>query len=341
MLSKHFLEIDFVKKLIFGSIIKKKLDFNKFDYEFLVKYCSSHFLLPTFYHKSLEYGLITNYPSDFSNYCSKIYQINHNRNKLLKIEALDILKVFEKNNLNYSLLKGGSLIFNNIIHPAERMIGDIDILVSNDDEKIAVKILNDLNYFSDYEYKYWNANVHPNFINNDKLFAVDLHNDLLPKKYANLLNSSEVLKRSCKTSSGIKTLCKDDMILNTIYNYQICDYATMKINYSLKKIYDYQKLKKYTKKEIKPKDIHLNCFFYFSNKLANMNNKINKGIYLNLIIINSKYMKQYKILNKSYNLICNFIIEVKNIRFKIIEFLLNQKYRVHTLKKLNFFQKEF
>ena len=341
MLNKHNYEIDFINSLLFRKNPKKNIDFLKLDYEFIITYCSSHLLLPAFHHKSLEKEFTVHYPSDFSQYCSKIYKINLNRNKLLIAELKFIFKVFEKNKLNYALLKGGALILNRVIHPAERMIGDIDILVSNHDEKKAIKILNDLDYISKYEYKYWKTNVHPNFINKNKIFAVDLHNDLLPKKYSKFLNSSEILKRTHKTSYGIKTLCIKDMILNTIYNYQICDYGTLKVNYSLRKIYDYYNLKKCMIKEIKPLDIHINSFFYFTNQVSNNKDQVNKDMNLDLIILIAKYIKPNKKLNKTYISICNLFVESKNIYNKIIEFIFNQKYRTYALNKLGLFQKKF
>ena len=61
----------------------------------------------------------------------------------------------------------------------ERMVGDIDILINKEDEANIVKLLNNYGYYSNYEYKYWKTKHLPRFINKNKVFALEIHNEVL------------------------------------------------------------------------------------------------------------------------------------------------------------------
>ena len=138
-------------------------------------------------------------------------------------------------------MKGSSLIYQKIYSDiGERMIGDIDILIEDKRRKEVINLLKTNNYKSKFIYKVWKANVDPNFINKNRLFSIDLHNNLFPNNYNSLMNSIEILNNA--KESRIRCMDLGNEILYNIYNYAVSDYSYLKCSYSFRKFYDIKKL---------------------------------------------------------------------------------------------------
>ena len=76
----------------------------------------------------------------------KKYQINYNRNLKLIEEVKYISKIFNREKIEFVLIKGSSFIFDEEYILNERMIGDIDILIKKDKLQKAQQKLKDLFY---------------------------------------------------------------------------------------------------------------------------------------------------------------------------------------------------
>ena len=222
-------EESLIKYFILGYKLTKN-DFYKINFEKLVFILSSHLMLPAFYYCCKKKNLLVYLPEDLSSYLSEIYNINKERNKKLLIEMKIISKFLDNSGINHKFLKGASLIYQKIYEDlGERMIGDIDILIKRSDRKDVIKLLNLNNYKSSFIYKSWKANVDPNFINNNKLFAIDLHSGLLPFNYSYLMDDKMILNQNKETVN--KFLETKDEILYTIYNYSVSDYIGANYSY--------------------------------------------------------------------------------------------------------------
>ena len=118
-------------------IFKNKYKQN-FDYNFsnLVKLSSSHLILPLLFKKIKKNKKIDFFEKQFIDYLSKIYEINFNRNRELIFEAEEIKKLLITNGIKFEFIKGTKYLAENVYDDiGTRMIGDIDLLVSEDDKK--------------------------------------------------------------------------------------------------------------------------------------------------------------------------------------------------------------
>ena len=170
-------------------------------------------------------------PVELKRYLKFIYSANKKRNIQLLKELDEIEKLLSKNNINYKFIKGADYLKNMVYDDlGERMVvGDIDILINKEDEANIVKLLNNYGYYSNYEYKYWKTKHLPRFINKNKVFALEIHNEVLIYRKRKFLKGKVFLNSY-----------DHNKILNLIIlNYEINDYGYMYKTYSIKVIYDF------------------------------------------------------------------------------------------------------
>ena len=83
---------------------------------------------------------------------NEIYKYNFDRNKEILRQINDISLIFKNNKINYVFIKGAALL---ILKPydsiRERMIGDIDILISEKDLHKSEKLLKENGYKNNNE----------------------------------------------------------------------------------------------------------------------------------------------------------------------------------------------
>ena len=104
-------------------------------------------MLPSIYGAIIRKKIEKYFPEDILTYLNYIYQLNSERNHAISEQIEDISGLFSGNGINYLFLKGSALL---IQQPKrvlkERMIGDIDILVSEKDIKRSYQLLIDNGY---------------------------------------------------------------------------------------------------------------------------------------------------------------------------------------------------
>ena len=214
------------------------------------------------------------------------------------------------------------------------MIGDIDILVDKMDLMRAARVLKEVNYKSKTDIIFSYQKHYPRLINKKKLFAIELHRDLLDNN-KNLLMAEEVLK-SKVYYDNMPVASSYFQALNIIYNYQINDFGYNTCEVSLKALADINEL--YSKFNIKslPNNKYVRGFHFFVNKnnkkisiLRNSDLRENKINSLR-IFLKSKY-KLYNIID--YKL--SYLFSKSNKRFKqILEFMKNNEFRYYLVKSI-------
>ena len=190
------------EKLINSVLFKGKIDFNINDvnWEKIIKITSSHLVIPAFYYNSQKRNILKKFPNDFRNYIEKIFDLNLNRNTILKEEIDQISKLFRKEKINHAFFKGSSLLLNGFFENiGERMISDIDILIPKADKEKAIRLLNKNMYFNNYGYVNWKTKADTNFVNTEKLFGIDLHTNLFNNSDEYLMNINLMLEEIKKT----------------------------------------------------------------------------------------------------------------------------------------------
>ena len=130
-------ESRFISNVLFDREIN--LDFfllKKNDQKFwdkFVKIGSSHYVIPALYFKMKERNFLKLLPHELVSYLEEIYNQNLNRNTELVNEVNEISRLLKINNINHVFLKGAALISSLYRETVGiRMVGDIDILISED-----------------------------------------------------------------------------------------------------------------------------------------------------------------------------------------------------------------
>ncbi|HAQ20654.1 MAG TPA: hypothetical protein DCR40_15700 [Prolixibacteraceae bacterium] len=115
-----------------------------------VRLCSNHLVLPVIYLKFISHDILPHLPNGLAEFLVEVYHLNLNRNEKILKQVQEIMYHLNKHEIYPTLLKGtGNILDNLYSSTGERMIGDIDLLVSEDDYLRAAQILENDGYFHD------------------------------------------------------------------------------------------------------------------------------------------------------------------------------------------------
>ncbi|MEH6535192.1 MAG: nucleotidyltransferase family protein [Psychroserpens sp.] len=303
--------------------LRKKLDSGTIDWNKFVEISSNQLVLTTCYCRLEQKQLVSSIPDDLTLYIKELTSINRNRNLKIIKEVKIIAAIFSKNNISYSLLKGTAMLVGNYYDDfGERMVGDIDILVSDDQIEDAFNLLKEANYTSLIEFNYNNKNFRhlPRQINPDKIAAVELHKTVLNANYKNLINEKELL---------LNSLEKDKIRIPNNYFLNLCNILTSQVNgnayrfkqWYFKNLYDSLALK-LTKKSNLPNNKYVDDYLSkFQAIFSHINHTKKAKRYLFRI-------KHYRFHKFSFKL--NFIYH--NLENRIWLMIYNKSYRSHVFK---------
>lgn len=323
-------------------IVENNLKSGNIDWEAVVKASTGHFVFPALYCNLKKAEFLHYLPSDLVNYMNHISSLNRERNQEIIEQAKDINQLLLKNNITPIFLKGtGNLLEGLYDDIAERMVGDIDFIVSKNDYKKTIHILESDGYKSNK--KYWNSFHwhYPAMVKKKCIGAIEIHNKVLKKPYTNILNFDEISKNSIEFKS-IMVASFNNQILNAVLPKQINDnlYHTKVI--PLRTVYDIFLMSKKQrngapKTNIKKVNNRFNNFLACAELLLNYNTKLGETenkysrSYLKGFILKLENSKKEKIKE-------SFFAHYMRIRdrFKILQYSFTDKeYRHYSLKKLS------
>ena len=176
----------------------------------LIQLGSSQLVLPAIYGALKRKKLVDHAPIDLLSYLKEITDLNLKRNTAI-LKQIDFLsELFNKNKINHVFLKGAAMLITKRYDTInERMVGDIDILVSENDLSRSQQILIDEGFkavfnefsftkdvFPENYHKHLKRISHPNYI-----AAVEIHRRLLIKEN-HLLLSKDVLENKLQFKQG-------------------------------------------------------------------------------------------------------------------------------------------
>ena len=321
----------FKNKEEIGNTIKLK----KINYDNIVKLASSHLMIPALYVRLRENKLLKEISNELKEYLQYIYNQNKIRNNNLIEELGSLSKLYIENNIDHVFLKGSAYIaggrFNDI---AERMVGDIDVLVAKSDYKKCVKLSKKFGYATNttliFDSKHYPRMTHPK-----KLFALEIHSRLLKEKNK-LLKPESFLNNKVLLKSNIYVPNKKNTILHTIYNYQINDFGNLNASLSFRSLYDISTYKIEFEDFVKSEySKYLNNFFLISDYIGLTKTNTNLNILNKLHLCRFKAKINYRIYNALDNSICKQIHDIPIRIFNFYRILVSSKYRLFLLNKIH------
>jgi hypothetical protein len=271
------------KEEIRDSIISGLVDWDK-----VVDVSSNHLVLPALFIQLKLANLLDLLPSDLQDYMSHITALNRIRNQHNLEQVKELNEIFRSHQIKVIYLKGTAHLLDGLYNDiSERMVGDIDLLVDPMKMELVAKLLADNGYkpMSTYDSENFDRTKHyPRMIHKDKVFAVEIHKDVIQNKSDRQLdykwiNTSKRRVNNCYLPSY------KDLILHNIMNTQLNDQGFLCMNINLRQKYDLVLLSQYEK----PYEVVQNFSFHklksisYLVKVAGVFTKVNSLRYQNTV----------------------------------------------------------
>ena len=319
----------------------KELSDKGFNFDGLFQFASANLMTPTLYNAIKTKALENYFPEEFINAIAYINNLNEARNKSIINQMQRIAKLFNTNAINYVFLKSNALLVSNVYRSiSDRMIGDIDILVSKSHLLTAKNLLIKDGYAfadSDYDLTFLNHRHLPRLVSKKMIAAIELHSEILSKKQ-NTLCVNAILKHKIVVN-GIAIPNKTDCLKHSILSHQINDFGYLKWDLNYKTLYDFLVLTKNSETKLDTKNKYFRRFLLIKQLYL-------KETTVNINLIESikiKFLKWRLKHSKTNSLYLYFIAKwgtVKKLPAKFLNLFIDKNYRAFTYKKtIGFFKK--
>ena len=329
--------------------IENQLKTTEIDWDAVVKVSTAHLVFTTLYCNLKRAKFTHLLPEELVNYMIHITDLNRERNQQIIKQAKEINELLLANNITPIFLKGtGNLLEDLYTDIAERMLGDIDFLVSQEDFKNTVRLLKKEGYSAENEI-YMDFHWHyPKMVKKNRIAAVEVHKNVLKKPYTSYLDYETLIENSLSVNN-CKVASFENQSLVTILQKQINDNLYFSKTISLRNLYDSFLLSvniPSKKRDLKNKTIkkYLNNYNICAAKLLNSP----KSIEYTINNDGTKYLESYlKIMANSKKelrkiAIINSYIKIKD-KIKILQYsFTDEEYKSYTfrrLKNFNFYLK--
>jgi hypothetical protein len=248
-------------------IVENELKSKTIDWDSIVKVSTGHFVFPALYCNFKKAGFLGYLPTELVNYMKHITDLNRERNQEIIKEAKEINELLLANNITPIFLKGsGNLIEGLYDDIAERMVGDIDFIISKNDYLNTIGILKKIGYHKVHNTKYDFPQFkhYPRLKKESNIAAIEIHKELVIEKYANEFNY-EIIKKNTKNINKVNVTSFKNQFLISIIAKQINDNGVFFKNINLRNAYDVFLLSKKINTKTIFEDLNLlksplNCF---------------------------------------------------------------------------------
>ena len=232
---------DILSFTISNTSLEATLSTTDVDWDAVVVHGSRHLVIPTLYCRLKQRQILHLLPEDLDLYLHDITSQNRKRNKDILKEVTMLSTLFNKHHIEHVFLKGAALLASGYYEDvAERMIGDIDILVATNQLDKAFELLQQHSFkplpsmFAD---KYFYHRHLPRLITNKYIAAVELHRELFNTNTKKELSNKLLLKNKI-IQNDVFVPSAQHLIVHNILNHEINDegYRYQRINF--RSVYD-------------------------------------------------------------------------------------------------------
>jgi hypothetical protein len=224
-----------------NDMLEETLSDKEFDWDNIVIEGSKHLVLPAIYCRLKAKQLTHLLPDELDIYLKEITALNAQRNHEIISQVNSLSELLNTHEIEHVFLKGSALISGGYYDDnAERMLGDIDILVANDQLDLAFEILKKNSYYpieqtlgnDFFEHKHL-----PRLKTDKYICAVELHRKLFVSHTNKALSCSNILSSS-QLINTIAIPSSKHLLLHNILNYQINDNGSLYNSVSFRSAYD-------------------------------------------------------------------------------------------------------
>lgn len=311
----------------FKNILKANCSADLIDWQRFVHICSNHYILPVIYLKFHSHGITEFIPNELLLHLLEIYDLNVKRNQQILKQLNEITAILCRNGIHPIFLKGtGNLLDGLYSDIGERILGDIDFLVPEEDYLPAAKLLEMTGYlmveaFPEYDdiknQKHYPRLYHPKYP-----AIVEIHRIPVNVEYVGWFNTEliDCEKRSVESIPGCFVQSDKHKIIQNFIHSQLSNEGYLFARVSLREFYDLYLLSKrssvsdsltqikakkravayfaYAKKVMDLNDTFFNQknLFYFilsRRHILNLNSRVFHFISRNLIFLTQRILEGY------------------------------------------------
>lgn len=309
-------------------IVEQALQSNTINWDEVVKLSTAHYVYPALYCNLKKASLLSYLPEELVVHMEHITSLNRERNLQIIEQAKELNEQLLEYKITPIFLKGTAHLLDNLYEDiAERMLGDIDFIISDETYNQTVMIL------SKNQYNNKNSLLddlrlgkhHPRMTHKNKIAAVEVHFRIVKTPYDHYLNYNTLKKNLQKTKDQVLILSDINQILHTVFNKQTNDLGYWMKTISLRNYYDLFLLSKKTNtlKAIQSIEKYFNILNSF---LASCN-----FVFNNISSIHFKDDKKAKTYVSKVN---EFLVSPKKMKFNKAKwnFYFTTKLRFNKLK---------
>lgn len=226
-----------------SETLEKTLSNPSFNWDNIVIEGSKHLVLPAIYCRLKAKKLCHLLPPELNTYLEELTTLNANRNCAIIKQINTLSSLLKQHNIDHVFLKGAALLIGDFYdNIAERMVGDIDILVADNQLDDAFNLLKENNYkplaetlgSTFFEHKHL-----PRLITENNICAVELHRKLFMSYQDNDLKNTSVLahKQTYKNNTIALPALKH-LLKHNVLNFQVNDKGQLYNSISFRPAYD-------------------------------------------------------------------------------------------------------
>lgn len=210
-----------------------------------VRFCSNQLILPTIFLKFRSHKLLNYFSEEFNSFLEEVHQLNLVRNEQILKQLRDIIAVLNREKIYPTLLKGaGNLLDNLYDDPGERMMGDIDFLVTEKDYLLSAELLGNEGYLKfvetpEYEdvrkMKHYPRLYHPDYV-----ATIEIHRIPVVDKCGSWFNQTVINseKKAVASMEGCFVESDNHKIIHNFIHSQISNNGYLYGSVPLRDIYD-------------------------------------------------------------------------------------------------------
>lgn len=222
------------------QIVLEQITSEAVDWDRVVQISTSHYVFPALYINLERANFLSHIPSELVSYMKHITDLNRERNAQIISQARHVNHLLTKQGIQPVFLKGtGSLLQGLYEDIGERMVGDIDFLVSKEqfDEAVSVFETGGYSYVSQSKYQSPSKKHYPRIHKEGMIAALEVHHEMTIGKYKREFNYNAVVDTLIK-KDNYSFLSLPNQLVLTLIAKQINDNGQYYKTMSLRNGYD-------------------------------------------------------------------------------------------------------
>lgn len=225
--------------------VAEQIKNEKVDWEKFVVISSNYLITPAIYVKFRNSGIDSLLPAELHDYLQEIYNLSYSRNQMLLEQIREICDLLAVNDIYPVLLKGAGNLLDDLYQDiGERIMGDIDILVKEDEYHRAAEIALNFGYqVMESEYFYDDVDIlkhYPRLGHPERYAALEIHRLPVEEKYTRFFNQQMIREKIKKpvNLSGSFVLCDEHKVIINFIHSQLANKGHKSAVISMRDAYD-------------------------------------------------------------------------------------------------------